>query len=108
MSTRVALAACAGLIIAPLLWAANIQLGEILPYAECGSRLRPSVVISALFVVAAGASALVSRHAASLPAAEKNSGLRFVANVAALLALVLAFALALQAIAGIVLTGCER
>jgi hypothetical protein len=31
-----------------------------------------------------------------------------VANVAALLALVFAFALALQAIAGIVLTGCER
>jgi hypothetical protein len=107
MKMRVALTACAGLVIAPLLWAVNMQLGEILPYAECGSRWRPSVVISAVFLVAAGVSALISRYAASLHAT-KSTALRFVANVAALLALVFAFTLALQAIAGIVLTGCER
>jgi hypothetical protein len=95
--------ACTGMIIAPLLWAVNIQLGLILPYAECGSRYRPALISSVIAVLLAlGAAAISWRSAWPGPTG------RFWGDVCSLLAVVLAFALLLQAGAAFMLTGCER
>jgi hypothetical protein len=94
--------ACSGLVIAPLLWAVNMQLGLILPYAECGSRIRPALIGSVIAVLLAlGAAAGSWRSAWPGPTG------RFWSGVCALLGVVMAFALLLQA-AAFMLTGCER
>jgi hypothetical protein len=107
MSMKPALVACAGLIAAPAVWALNTQLGEVLPYPDCGRGLRFSVIVSLLCLLAACVSGWMSWHAPSRYAIE-GLGLRFIARLSGPLAGVFAFALLLQAIAGIVLTGCER
>jgi hypothetical protein len=95
--------ACSGMIIATLLWTVNTQLGLILPYAECGSRLRPALIGSvAAIVLALGAAGVSWRGAWPGPTG------RFWSGVCALFAIVLAFALLLQAAAAFMLTGCER
>ena len=38
--------ACAGMILGPALWAANTQLGQILPYIDCPGGLRLSAITS--------------------------------------------------------------
>ena len=92
-----------GLIVAPLLWSVNTQLGLILPYAECGSRTRPALIGSVLAVLLSLAAAAVSwRSAWPGPTG------RFWSGVCALFGVVLAFALLLQADAALMLTGCER
>ena len=96
-------ATCTGMIIAPLLWTLNTQLGLILPYAECGSRYRPALIGSVIAVVLALAAAAVSWRS-TWPG---HTG-RFWSGVCALFAIVLAFALLLQAAAAFMLTGCER
>jgi hypothetical protein len=107
MSTKPALLACSGLIIAPLVWALNTQLGEVLPYADCTRGVRFSFMASVLCILAACLSGWMSWQAPSRqPIGE--STLRFVARLSGPLAGVFAFALLLQAIAGLVLTGCER
>jgi hypothetical protein len=91
------------MIIAPLLWAVNMQLGLILPYAECGSRSRPALIGSVIAVLLAlGAAAVSWRSAWPGPTGHFWSG------VCALLGVVIAFALLLQAGAAFMLTGCER
>jgi hypothetical protein len=95
------LATCAGLISGPLLWAMNTQLGEILPYAECGWSLHPMVLVSIL----AASLSLASGYVSWRNPWQGHAG-RFWAGVCALLGVV--FALLLQAGAGLVLTGCER
>jgi hypothetical protein len=94
---------CAGIIIAPLLWTANSQLGLILPYVECGSRSRPALISSIITVLLAAAASVISWRSAW-----PGSTGRFWAGVCALLAIVFAFALLLQAGAAFMLTGCER
>jgi hypothetical protein len=92
-----------GMIIAPLLWAVNTQLGQILPHSECGSRYRPTLVASMVAVLLAiGAAAVSWRSAWPGPTG------RFWSGVCALLGVVFAFALLLQAGAAFMLTGCER
>ena len=94
---------CAGIIIGPLLWTANSQLGLILPYVECGSRIRPALITSIVAVLLATSAAVISwRSAWPGPTG------RFWGGVCALLALIFAFALLLQAGAAFMLTGCER
>jgi len=95
--------ACSGMIIAPLLWAVNMQLGLILPHAECGSRVRPALIGSVIAVLLALSAAVVSwRSAWPGPTG------RFWSGVCALLGVVMTFALLLQAAAAFMLTGCER
>lgn len=97
------LLACAGLIGAPAAWAVASELGLILPYAECGSHLRPLLIASILLTAAAATSGVMSWRAAW----HGRTG-HFVRLVFALLAASLAFALVLDVLAGLVLTGCER
>jgi hypothetical protein len=97
----------AGFLLGPGAWLANTQLGQILPHVECGGGFRASILLSFL---GAGLSVLGSWIS------WRNSGLRrhpggrlaFVGSIGALLGLVLAFALLLQGMAALVLSGCER
>ncbi len=95
--------ACAGLIGGPALWALNMQVGQILPYPDCAAHLRLSAALAAVCALLALGAAGISWRARSLAHTQD-----FVARLGALAGLVFAFALLLQAIAGIVLTGCER
>jgi hypothetical protein len=95
--------ACTGMIITPLLWTVNTQLGLILPYAECGSRFRPAFISSIIFLLLALGAAVVSWRSAW----PGHTG-GFWSGVCALLGVVFAFALLLQAGAAFMLTGCER
>jgi hypothetical protein len=98
------LAVCAGAIAGTSLWAVNMQLGQILPYAECGSRYYPEILIS---FAAAGVSLVCGWISWCLSGSATHTR-RFVATVSALLGLVFAFALMLQAASALLLTGCER
>jgi hypothetical protein len=106
------LAACAGLIAGPAVWAANTQLGEILPYTDCASGFRWSALNSFLAVLVSLAAAAVSWRAARAEVAgqepDRSMVFDFTGGFSALLALVFAFALLLQGLASLVLTGCER
>jgi hypothetical protein len=107
MTMRTVCLATAGLVLAPLAWAVNMQLGQVLPYADCGARLRWNLVCSGLLLLSAGASGVVSWRTASRHPGVGDT-FRFVARVAALTAAIFAVALLLQGMAGIILTGCER
>jgi hypothetical protein len=100
---RLRIIACTGLIVAPLLWAANSQLGQILPYSECGSRYRPALIASIVAVLLSLTAAAVSWRS---PWPGPTG--RFWSLVCTLLGVVFAFALLLQAGAAFMLTGCER
>jgi hypothetical protein len=93
--------------MAPAIWAVNMQLGQVLPYTECGAGWPLSTTISSLCVIVACLSASVSWHAASRQPVAQPAW-RFLAILSGALAGLFAFALLLQAIAGLVLTGCER
>ncbi len=69
--TRPGLAACAGLVIAPLLWAVNVQAGQILPYADCGAAVRLTALLPLFsFVVALGSGWVSWRARIALSGAE--------------------------------------
>jgi len=100
----------AGLLIAPTVWAINMQLGEILPDIDCFHQSRWSASLS--FVGAAGAALAgavswrwADRAQLAVPLTATS---RFVASLGALSALVFAFALSMQGVASLVLSGCER
>jgi hypothetical protein len=100
----------AGLLIAPTAWAINTQLGEILPYIDCQQQGRFSAFGSFLALVAACLASAISwgwvRHArATVPLTASSS---FSASLGAMAALIFTFALFLQGIASLVLSGCER
>ena len=107
---RIRLEAWAGLWLAGLLWAINMLAGQILPVRDCERSVFLSASLSLLFTVLALAAGLVSWRAASKETAgfASPNTLRFDAMLSALSALVFSFALALQTIASLVLTGCER
>jgi hypothetical protein len=92
-----------GLIVAPALWAASVQLGEILPYLDCHAHFRSSAW------VALGA-AMLSLMAGGVSWRSSSAGEMqlFAARLCGLASLVFAFAMLLQAGAGFVLTGYER
>ena len=94
---------CAGLVVGPVAWACNTQLGEILPYAQCGSQLPLSAMVSLVFVLLSVGSGL-----ASWTAAPTQGVARFVSALGALSGLMFAYALVLQAASGFFLSGCER
>ena len=100
----------AGLLIAPLAWAIGTQLGEILPYLDCQHQAQSSAIAAFSGMLLACLAAIMSwrstsraRMADSLTA---TSG--FLGALSALSALIFGFALFLQGIASLVLSGCER
>jgi hypothetical protein len=105
-----ALSVLAGLLIAPTAWAINMQLGQILPYTDCTQQSRWSAIISFIWVAAAILTAAISWHSAQHAriAAQLTATSKFIAWVSALSALIFAFALSMQGIASLVLSGCER
>jgi hypothetical protein len=101
----------AGLWVAPLVWAVNMQLGLMLPHADCVSQLRTSAVASFAAAAIAALSGLASWRSARPPspdAAAPDDTLAFAGTLSSLAALIFTFALVMQGIASMVLTGCER
>jgi hypothetical protein len=96
-------AAWSGAVAAPLLWAATTQSGQILPSADCAHGHRSTAITALTSTILALLSALVCWRSRGLG----RPG-RFACTVGGLLGLVFAFAILLQAIASVILTGCER
>jgi Mn2+/Fe2+ NRAMP family transporter len=111
---RSRLSPSAGLIVAPLLWAANTQAGQILPYAECGSfkiTAATSFLAAALSLVMAYLSWLTVRRDPSEGSSEVTlfpANSPFIGLLSSLIGVLFAFALLLQGLSSVVLTGCER
>jgi hypothetical protein len=108
--TRTRLRIWAGLWLAALLWAVNMQLGQLLPVVDCTRQFRLSAIISAAFALLALLGGWMSWRSAraSLTGFGSPRTLRFDATLSALCALMFVFALLLQTTASLVLTGCER
>jgi hypothetical protein len=108
--TVIRVATWAGLWLPGLVWATNTQLGQIVPLLDCTTQVRWSALVSAIFTVLALLAALVSwRFARSAPLGFGSPRtIRFDAAVSAVSALVFAFALMLQTIASLMVSGCER
>jgi hypothetical protein len=87
-----------------------MQLGQILPYPDCARQSRLSAIISFIGVGAAVIAAAISWHWADRArmAAPLTATSSFLAWLGALSALIFAFALSMQGIASLVLSGCER
>lgn len=98
-------AAWAGLVAGPAFWAANMQLGLILPQTECGG-FRYATFATLLGAGLALLGAGLSYRASSLRGARGPHG--FLGSAGALAGLFFTFALLLQAASTLVLTGCER
>ncbi|MBB4187029.1 hypothetical protein [Sinorhizobium terangae] len=103
MSTGIA--KYAGLLLACGAWAINTQLGQILPYADCGAGVSWSTVASFVAVAVALAGTLVS-HARFGPSEPR--AILFIAKLNVLAGLAFAFALLLQAAAAMLLDPCLR
>jgi len=100
-----------GLAAAPVGWAVAMQLGQILPYVDCAEQIRSSAAVAAaatVIAVLSGGASWWSVHRGRLAVAAKPSTLRFVGLLGAMTSFVFAFALALQTVASMVLSGCER
>jgi phosphoglycerol transferase MdoB-like AlkP superfamily enzyme len=107
-SILIRFALIAGLLIAPLAWAIDTQLGEILPYLDCQHQGRSSAIAAFTGMLLACLAAIISWRSSSRT---RSAGLltgTFLGRLSALSALVFAFALSLQGIASLVLSGCER
>ncbi|MCA1454202.1 hypothetical protein I6F35_13385 [Bradyrhizobium sp. BRP22] len=101
----------AGLWLAPLVWAVNMQLGQILPYADCRSQLHATAAASLIGATIAALSGLASWRSArpsSADAGAPDETISFAGNLSGLAALVFTFALIMQGIASMMLTGCEK
>jgi hypothetical protein len=104
----------AGLVVPPLLWAANTEAGQILPYAECGAFKYTAATSFAAAILSLAAAYLgwwiVRRNpsdaAAGVTAFPESFG--FVGLLGGLNGALFAFALILQGTSSLVLTGCER
>jgi hypothetical protein len=110
LRTGVRLAVWSGLWAPALLWAVNTQLGQILPYVDCARHFRFSALTSMAATVFTLLAGCVSWRSVRPPPTGfgSPSTLRFVGSLSALSALIFAFALIMQTIASVVLTGCER
>jgi uncharacterized membrane protein YqjE len=100
----------AGLALASAAWAINTQLGEILPYLDCRQHARYSAFASLAGLLLACVAAILSwrarRRAQNTEPFTATSG--FIGTMSALSALVFTFAIFLQGIASLVLSGCEQ
>jgi hypothetical protein len=112
-SLRANLVPCIGLLVPPLLWAINTQLGQILPYVECTAHFALTGVLSfagAILSLAAGywAWRAATPHRSPAFGTGFPISIGFIGALSGLNGLVLAYALALQGASSLVLTGCER
>ncbi|WP_407118883.1 hypothetical protein [Bradyrhizobium sp. LMG 9283] len=101
----------AGLWLAPLVWAANMQLGQILPYADCHSQLHVSAItsfIGAALTTASGLASWLSPRRVLGKTGGHQGNADFGSTVSALSAGLFTFALLMQGVAAMVLTGCEK
>jgi len=107
---RARLAAWAGLWFAALVWAVNMLAGPILTTLDCDRTFPASAFVSLVSTILALGAGVVSWRAVGTGPAGFGSPrtLQFDTTVSALSALVFGFALALQTIGSVVLTGCER
>ena len=111
---RSRLSPSAGLVVPPLLWAANTQVGQILPYAECGTfkiTAATSFLAAALSLVMAYLSWQTVRRDPSEGSVEATlfpPTSSFLGLLSGLNGVFFAFALLLQGLSSVVLTGCER
>jgi hypothetical protein len=102
------LMAWAGLVVGGAAWAANTQLGEILPSSDCYGRVRLAAITSfgaAIIVLACSA---VSWRLDSRPSVGDDRSLPFSAQLSALAGLVFTFALVMQGAASLMVNACER
>jgi hypothetical protein len=85
-------------------------IGQILPALDCAREVRFSALVSLALTMLALAAGLISWRSAHTPPVGFGSPrtLRFDSTVGVLSALMFAFALALQTVASLVLTGCEH
>jgi hypothetical protein len=105
----VALVNWAGLLVAGMAWAINTQLGQILPYLDCQREARFCSASSLIGAFAAGLACVVSwRSASRLGTAAPNRTAAFVGLMSAIAGMVFTFALSMQGVASLVLSGCER
>jgi hypothetical protein len=103
--TLTGLSLTSGLWLASSVWAINTQLGQMLPPAECiGHRTAAMVSFGASLVAILAA----SWSGWSAIAARGPLTQNFVGYVSAMVGLILSFALALQGLASLVLSGCDR
>jgi hypothetical protein len=100
----------AGLWFASMIWAVNMQLGQILPDVDCRSPLHISAIISLAGAALTALSGVASWSCAPRPgvASAPAHTIDFARSVSALSACLFTFALAMQGMASLVLTGCER
>ena len=98
----------ASLVATPLVWALNVQLGQLLPYLDCSRHTRLSAIVSAVATVIAVGAGLLALQNVSRAGVTAGRTMRFVVNLGGLMSLLFAFALVLQFAAGVVLSGCER
>ena len=104
---------CAGLLVPPAVWAVNMQLSQILPYLDCRSGLHTSAVAPLVATVLTAAAAYLSwRSTGPEPDVWGESAYPATRRLAAILGClaggIFAYALLLQALSGLLLTGCER
>lgn len=102
--------ALAAWIIGPALWALSTQAGQVLPYLDCGTHSRWSLSLPVLGAALSLASAALAWRACAGGRATLRRGdtaFTLVASLGAMLGLLLALAMFLQAIGPMVLSGCE-
>jgi hypothetical protein len=104
------LAAWAGLWAAALLWAVNMELALVLPDLDCVKQIHASTVISAAALIVACLAGMLSWRWArtEITGLGAPGTFHFIGALSALSSLIFAFALAMQTMASVVLTGCER
>jgi len=101
----------AGLWFAALIWAVNMQLGQILPYYDCRSHLQASAIASfagAALAVVSGLTSWQYPRRIEGDADVGNETAHFASVISALSATLFTFALLMQGVASLVLSGCEK
>ena len=99
------IARTSGLTLSPAAWAVSSQLGQMLPYTDCGGGTTWLVFVAFLATTLAAAGAIISYQGYQSTAS--HSAL-FISRVGVLSGLGFAFALSLQGAATLLLNPCLR
>ncbi len=93
------------LVLPPLVWAVSLQMGEIMPYADCGrgSSLTGWIAFAAATFAALGCCMLWLVRTRSL-----NTNARFVDHVGLITGPVFTFALLMQGAAALLIDPCAH
>lgn len=93
-----------GLVVPPLAWAVNTQLGQITPYMDCQRNGLWTAVCCGIVLFVSVACAMVSR-ALSMGTTKSQ---QFIADAGFLVALAFVLVLSLQGAATVLLDPCQR